>query len=568
MIPFEIVSGALARLRRPIDAYYASRHPGVGVRRVLQASVPLARLAWANDKWTLPAHVPIWMQAAVLPSLKPLPPPKHILLFTTYRGQFTLDLPLAALLAWRGHRVTVGYLPCLGSPLKPPWHDHESARPYLDATLSDLGSLTDSRVGAVNMLAYSNASHQVDGGFIERQALADAVMRIGRETLDAGDPEVASALDLYRSRGTIAQRAARGYLETFRADFDLVLVGNGMSFEAAHVVHVAKALDLDVVTFEKFAFRKTRVVTHGDAVFSFRDLDYLWTHRAELGMVDGAYSANAIARARSLLEERRRGSMRNFAWKYQSADQASTKTLAQVGLSGDEPFALVCPNVPFDAGYYQFVTLFGSMREWMVETVRALLDETELKVVVRSHPGEVLHYGGRERAAENLAAAGLLGHPRLHVIAPDAAVNTFGLMEHCRCGFVFSSTTGIEMAMFGRPVVVGAGVYFGRRGFTRDCADRTTYFSELQRAAREPVSAQEAARISERASLFYHLVHFVLQQPYPYDKAIDLLRLPPHQLVRSSEITRYLPLLDSLAMTRAEFEAAVDGGKSPFGIAA
>lgn len=568
MTPFDILRGGLARLRRPLDAYYLARHPGPVARAVLRAGAPLARVLAANDRWTLPAHVPGWMQAALAPALEPLPPPKRILMHTAYRGQFTLDLPLAALLAWRGHRVTIGYLPRLGSPLKPPWSDHSSASPYLDSVLSQLETLTNGLVRAVDLHPFADAEVGTDAAFIEQQAYADAVMRLGRETLDPADPEIAEALQLYRGRGREAQRAARAFLEGHRHDFDLLLVGNGMSFEAAHVVHVAKTLGLDVVTFEKFAFRKMRLVTHGDVIFSFRDLDHLWAHRAELGMATSAYRATAIARGRSLLDERRRGSMKNFAWKYQSADQESTETLARIGLAPGRRFALVCPNVPFDAGYYQFTTLFGSMREWMVETVRALLEHTDLDVVVRSHPGEVLHYGGRERASDNLAAAGLLGHPRLHVVAPDAPVNTYGLMEHCHCGFVFSSTTGVEMAMFGKPVVVGADVYFGRRGFTRDCADRPTYFSELQGVARESIAPHEAALVADEASLFYDIVHFVLQQPYPYDKAIDLLRLPPAQLVRSPEVARYLPFLDSLAMTRAEFASAVASGESHFSKAA
>jgi hypothetical protein len=568
MTPARILRGVFARLRRPLDAFYATRHPGAFARALIRAGAPLAPFLSANDKWTLPAHVPVWMRAAVAPPLAPLPPAKRILMFTSYRGQFTLDLPLAALLAWRGHQVTIGYLPQLGSPLKPPWHDHESAAPYLEASLASLESLTGGRVRAVNLLNYADAAAPIDHAFIERQTVADAVMRVGRETLDAADSEVAPIFALYRARGELAQRVAHGYLGAAQGGFDLLLVGNGMSFEAAHVVHVAKSRSLDVVTFEKFAFRKVRMVTHGDVIFSFRDLDFIWRHRAELGLTRPAYRAAAIARGAALLQERRSGSVKNFGWKYQSADQASLDSLAQVGLAPGERFALVCPNVPFDAGYYQFTTLFGSMREWMVETVRALLEGTDLTVVVRSHPGEILHFGGRERASDNLAAAGLAGHPRLRVVAPDAAVNTYGLMQHCHCGFVFSSTTGIEMAMFGKPVVVGADVYFGRRGFTRDCADRTTYVSELRRVAMETVPAHEATRVAEEASLFYDTVHYVLQQPYPYDKAVDLIRLPPDELVRSPEVTRYLPLLDALAMTRAEFEASVLNGNSHFSIAA
>jgi hypothetical protein len=68
---------------------------------------------------------------------------------------------------------------------------------------------------------------------------------------------------------------------------------------------------------------------------------------------------------------------------------------------------LVCTNVPYDAGYDKLCRIFPSMREWLVHTVRLLMEKTDLPIVVRAHPGEAAHYGGKERSEDNLAAAGL-----------------------------------------------------------------------------------------------------------------------------------------------------------------
>ncbi len=81
------------------------------------------------------------------------------------------------------------------------------------------------------------------------------------------------------------------------------------------------------------------------------------------------------------------------------------------------------------------------MRDWLIETVRHLLEHTDLPIVVRVHPGEMLHYSGRERSVDNLKVSGLLGHPRLRVIGPEGKINTYPLMQNCRVGVVFSSTT-------------------------------------------------------------------------------------------------------------------------------
>jgi len=565
MMRGKLVQGGIARLRRPLDRFYNHRRPGEFARALIHGAGPLAPIVAANDKWSLPAHIPLWMRTVHVAPHHPLPPSRRILLFAAYRGEFTLNLALAALLAWRGHHVTLGYLPRLGSPSKPPFHEDPTTAPYLQATLAGLGQLTDGRVLAQDLSLFDDTGIAVDEAFVERQARSDTIMRLLRETLDTADPEVASILEFYRELGRSAQRCAQGFLSARQGAFDLALIPNGMTFATAQIVHVAKRLGLPITTFEKFAFRHMRVPSHGDVVFSFSDLDCLWTHRAALGFDAAPRRAAAIARGRALLDERRNASVQNFSWKYQkAAGQVSAESMRQAGISPGERFALVCPNVPFDAGYFSFCTMFGSMREWLVETVRALLERTTLKIVVRSHPGEVLHYGGHERALDSLVAAGLADNPRLSVVAPDAAVNTYGLMEHCHCGFVFSSTTGIEMAMNGKPVVVGADVYFAKRGFTVDCHDSASYLERLVATASREVPQTEAAHIGEEAALFYYMIHFVLQRPYPYDKPGDLMRVPPHELVSSPQIDRYIPTLDTLALTRDEFVAAVARGQPPF----
>jgi hypothetical protein len=300
-------------------------------------------------------------------------------------------------------------------------------------------------------------------------------------------------------------------------------------------------------------------MTHGDGIFTFRDLTTLWRRRAELGFLDRSFHSMALRRSQALLDERRRASIRNWAWKYQFApDQTDDATMAAAGLSPCEPYVLVCTNVPYDAGFLRLTTIFPSMRDWLVETVRHLLNNSELPVVVRVHPGEALHYGGRESSVDTLAAAGLSSHARLRVIGPTEKVNTYPLMERCRAGVVFSSTTGVEMAMLGRPVVVGSKVYYADMGFTRDSSDRANYFTTLEQAVAGNISLDESRRIAESAQLYYYLLHFVLQQPYPYDKGEDLRRLPPHRLVRDPKMPRYLGTLDILATPPTEFIEELD----------
>ncbi len=549
-----IVGGLLNRLRPPVDRYYMHHHPGPLARRMMRFAAPLFRFMAANDRWTLPVHAHQWMEVLNEPPLLPQPDPRRIFMFAAYRGQFANELGLASLLAWRGHAITLGYLPKLRSPIKLPLEDSFGVADYLADSLGDLEAATGGRIKAVDLSAFLDSAASIDEVYLERQVIADSVMRLLRESLDASDPEQAATMSYYRTQGSRTQQIAYGYFSRHADDFDLALIPNGTTFEGSHLRHVAALHGIPCVTYEKFAFRRVRVMTHGDDFRAFNDLEAVWNQRRDLGLSEPAYLAFAANRAAQLMDERRKSSTTTWAWTLQRAPaQDAAAALVDAGIDPAQPFVLVCTNVPYDAGYDKLTRIFPAMKVWLVETVRHLLAHTDLQVVVRAHPGEAAHYGGKERSEVNLAAAGFLPGERLKVIPGERRTNTYGLMEHCKFGTVFSSTTGLEMAMMGKRVVVGADVYYGRRGFTVDSEDREDYFKQLDHLAAELGKPKLDEWQITDARLFHFLLHFAMQWPYPWDKGGDLRLLPPASLVASPEIRRYLRTLDALATPPSEF---------------
>ncbi len=541
------------------DRVYAHRHPGPLGRAVIGALRPLT-IGTVNDRWSLGVHLPRWLETAHAPPFLPLPSGKRIFMFCAYRGQFSHDLALACLLAWRGHRITFGYLPKLRSPSKRPMEDHGSAVPYLHALLDPVARLTGGKIRCIDLSAAVRGDEPIDDAFVKKQSVGDVVMALKRETLDMAAPEVAGFFRYYTAIGEAAQRAARRHFAAHAADYDLCLVANGSTFEGAHFCQVAREAGIPLNTYEKFAFRDVRVMNHGDDFRAFHDLDLAWRLRGAAGYTDQPFFSRAVARARRLIDERRRSSTATWAWKLQAApEQSADQALRELGLAPDLRFALVCTNVPYDAGYDRLTRFYPSMRAWLVETVRRLLERTDIHVIVRAHPAESAHYGGHERSEDNLAAAGLLNHPRLTMIPADRAINTYGLMERCHFGAVFSSTTGLELAMLGKLAAVGADVYYRGRGFTVDSESATEYADNLveiaNRQGRPALEEQQRAD----AAMFHFILHFVMQWPYPYDKPSSVVRRPPQDLVRDPALRAYLPTLDVLALTREEWEEGALG---------
>lgn len=532
---------------------FSSRHPGGYFIRLTIAFPWLFNWMTPNDKWSLGAHVRFWAKCLAVAPRDNAIESKRIFFFCAYRGQFTIDLPLAFLLAWRGHRITFGYLPKLQSPTKEPLGDYPSAKLYLAMSLGQIVRLSAGRINCVDLSEITFDDLPVNETTIQSKVKSDVVMYLRRESVDMSDPACRKAWAYYEKQARQAQQLALTYLRRTLGQFDLIIIANGTTFEAAQFCAVAKELKIPVTTFEKFAFKHHRVINHGDDFQNFNDLSLAWNHREELGYLEPQFLKYAAMRATNLLDERRRASRESWSWVLQSAPhQNRRQALIAAGVPQNTQFALVCSNVPFDAGYGGLLGKFSSMKEWLVETIRHLLDKTSIHVVLRAHPAESAHWGGRELSSETIKE--FLGNPRLTFVAHDQEVNTYGLMEEAKFGVVFSSTTGLEMAMLGKFVIPGANVYYDRRGFTVDSVNRDDYFSALTRFAEADNIVELDRSQVNSARLFHFILHYVMQWPFPYDKPNDVRRLPPHHLLASEKVDSYIRFIDALTLTIEEGE--------------
>lgn len=549
-----------ARLIQPFDVVlgriYNHRHPGVVEQRLISLFRPLVLLCQPNDKWNLHVLAPVWVQAVTCAPIKPLPPAKSLFIYVSYRGVFTHQIVLASLLAWRGHKITIGYMPKLGSVNKPPFEDHPSTKAYLHRALRDISTITGGRITCID-LSDNIIPVEVDEEKAKKQAHYDTVMTYQMERLDFDDPAVSAIYKRLVKTGMKTQEVVRSHFT--QNSYDIGLVGNGTHFDSSQFCHVLGDLGVDFNAFEKFAFRGVRCMNHGGHFLNGDDIDFIWENREVLGYTAEPYLSLFKQQSLKAITERSRNSVETWLWELQRApDQSTDDALAQAGIPTERPFILVCPNVVFDAGYGKITNVFPSMKDWLLKTVQYLLENTDTLIVVRAHPGEGLWWGGREPCHEFLAEHGLTTGDNLIVIAGQDKVNTYRLMNSCKFGVVFSSSTGLEMAAFGKHVVTGGDVVYSRKGYTYDADTQEEYFENLNKLGGTDTLAPLSEDRRTLALLFYFVYHWVAQYPYPYDKPSAIARLRPRELVQAKGMEKYVPYFDLLSMDRREFHAAIN----------
>jgi cysteine desulfurase len=107
------------------------------------------------------------------------------------------------------------------------------------------------------------------------------------------------------------------------------------------------------------------------------------------------------------------------------------------------------------------------MAEWITRTAQFFATRSDAQLLIRVHPGERLTHG---KSMVDVVREALPQLPEnMRVIGPLEKVNTYDLMEVAALGLVYTTTTGMEMALRGLPVVACGETHYRQRGVTFHC---------------------------------------------------------------------------------------------------
>jgi hypothetical protein len=212
------------------------------------------------------------------------------------------------------------------------------------------------------------------------------------------------------------------------------------------------------------------------------------------------------------------------------------------------PVALVCPNVPYDAAFLKFETGFATMADWLRTLVRELAPRTDWQVVIRAHPGETAL--ASRQGAESIVRSAVPELPsHFRFVAPAEQVNTYALMRLAAAGFVFGSTTGLEMAARGLPVVMPAATHYTRKGFTIDAFTREAYLAAVRAQLAAPAARLDQSKI-DLAWCYFDVYMNQWCRPFPWclpTFPADIERWPVSRILSDEGARRFADTFTTLA---------------------
>jgi hypothetical protein len=471
-------------------------------------------------------------------------PGKRVLFFTDLPTHVDYSLAMAVLLLSRGVRVDFAWLSHagpqddVGKTIGYPYWRRSGDRMHGRELHPNLRLIDLTKRDPVS-------SSSMMREIATRQAQDDTSYVLLRERIHPESDERDRAVLEYRlCRNLDAMTRVASLLRENK--YDRVILNNGAILEYGAVYRFVESEGLPITTFEN-QNNGTIFISDGASVMSM-DLSKPWSDDEPHILTD-----ERRLRVQRLIEQRQRPAPRKVTLEYlQLAEVTSAEqTRSQLKLPLNQPIALMCPNCAFDAAYYvKGKRSFSAMWQWLVDTVAFFIDRTDCQLVVRSHPAEAYYQTG-----ETTASILKEYHPHLpthiHLVMPEDPISTYALMDIASLGLVYWSTTGLEMAMRGIPVVCGVpAVHYNGKGFTFDPENRDEYYRIIDRILHDSEAARLTPRQIELARCYADVYFITWPKPFPWRPGRkfwpDIKEWPISRVLSTEGEMKYGEMIDML----------------------
>lgn len=448
----------------------------------------------------LAANLPEWRrQVAASPYIEQ--PGKRILLFTTLRYWTHYSALLGLGLAGLGHQVTLAYLPYGNWRVNTPRFDLRRQNLYVQDVLKTAQPF-------LNVVSFYDApgSSELPPALQEKIALVsyqDTQYTRQVEEVDRHDP-----LYLLRlQRNTQAAGAALGWLKANTPD--VVIVPNGSILEFGAVYQAARYLDFPAVTYE-FGEQRRRIWFALNEEVMQQDTTRLWA-----ACKDQPFSEEQLGQLRELFDSRQKASLwENFSRRWQNVPAQGGELVRQQLNLDERPVALLAANVIGDSLTLGRQVFSQSMTEWLVKTLQVFKENSGVQLIIRIHPGERYTKGPSVADVVRGVLPELPEH--IHLVAFDAPVNTYDLVQIADVGLVYTTTVGLEMAMSGVPVIAAGRTHYRGRGFTLDADSWQAYFQILETVLANPASLRLDHEKLRQAWHYAYCFFFAYPMVFPW----------------------------------------------------
>lgn len=156
----------------------------------------------------------------------------------------------------------------------------------------------------------------------------------------------------------------------------------------------------------------------------------------------------------SFINQRKSGDSRIFSdWGYFNNDESNISKALNLDKSKTNVFLF--SNIYWDIGISDCSTIYESVIEWVLDTIRIISNNSKMHLFIKIHPGEVFDSassikGMKDHIYERYPVLPL----NVTLIMPELKINTYNLFSYIDLGIVYNGTVGLEMLLDEIPVII------------------------------------------------------------------------------------------------------------------
>lgn len=261
--------------------------------------------------------------------------------------------------------------------------------------------------------------------------------------------------------------SARSIIDTNQPDQVVLL--NGLFLFESIIIEICRQQNISFITYERPLMIDTFVFKR-DGIASFYRVDEDWK---QLSSIPLTASERHEVQEHFTARETGGGQSDNY---WQAVSSASDYT------SPGTTRAVLFTNLVWDSAVIGQDLAFDSIVDWLVAAVDEFEKRPSSELIIRVHPAEVKLAGreSRERMEDALRQRVRTLPNNIRLISPEDSVSSYELMDTADFGLVYTSTTGLEMALRGKPVIVAGKTHYRDRGFTIDVNNHHEFVSAIE----------------------------------------------------------------------------------------
>ena len=281
----------------------------------------------------------------------------------------------------------------------------------------------------------------------------------------------------YAYSALVSAEASRVAIEKFKPR--RVFMSHGVYVDWGPALHTALSQDVPVTTWKssylasRFFFRQVT-----DRKLDFYQLsDSAWKERAETPLTE-----DERASLQAFLHSRYHHPVGFDMRTLHRYTGETDRFRAKYGLDAGKPVWGIMSHLNWDSVSDYAPMAYPSFDDWIIDTIEQVANIPDVQWLIKIHPAEASF--DPEVGVERLIAARFPTLPaNVRVIPAGEELSPLEFFDLLDGGVTVYGTSGLELALSGKPVILAGAAHYGGRGFTEDGLTIDTYRRLLSRAA-------------------------------------------------------------------------------------